>query len=123
MSPRRAYCRWSQTRLLGIAAGLSFLAALALAHADTAPPRLTSRARPAAKGEPLLEVGEEVKTEAGQKLRVALADGVLFVNERTSLKLDEARRLTLQSGEIFVETTGAAPLVVKTPQREISGRA
>ena len=53
--------------------------------------------------------------------RVALPDGsILYVNQNTRVKLDADRRVTLESGEVFVEVaprqeTGER-FIVKTPQ-------
>jgi ferric-dicitrate binding protein FerR (iron transport regulator) len=87
------------------------------------PEGLTARSRPPAPAPQPLTVGELLHTQAGQRRRVALPDGsVLYVNENSAVKLDAERRLTLSSGEVFVEVAPReqAAFVVHTPQREVS---
>jgi len=95
--------------------------------AETENERLTSRRQPSAPPEKGVEVGTEVRTAAGQRQRLVLPDGsVLYVNEKTSLKLAAKQRLTLTTGEVFIEASGkdgAEPLVVHTARRTISGRS
>jgi hypothetical protein len=84
---------------------------------------LTSRPLPAVKEGKPLAVGAEVRTGAGQRRRVLLLDGpAVCVNEKTTLKLEGPRRLTLEAGEIFVEAR-SGEVVVKTPKREVTARA
>ncbi len=71
-----------------------------------------------------LAVGDTLRTQAGERRRVALPDNsVLYVNQNTSVTLAQGRRLTLSSGEVFLEVTpadhGVDPLVVQTPQRDV----
>src|SRR5438309_9437161 len=80
------------------------LVMLGLPRLSAAPARLTSRPRPAAAPVTALAVGEELRTEAGQRRRVRLPDGsILYVNHDTTLKLNAPRRLALTAGELFVE--------------------
>jgi hypothetical protein len=92
------------------------------------PPRLyadhlTPRPRPQAPETPRLAVGESLATKAGERLRVALPDGsVLYLNEKTTAKLDADRHVTLSAGEVFVEVAprpDGARFVVKTREREV----
>ncbi|HEY7308356.1 MAG TPA: VIT domain-containing protein [Gemmataceae bacterium] len=95
--------------------------------AETEPGVLTSRPRAAGKKEQPLPIGREVRTESGQRRRVVLGSGsVLYVNEKTTVKRDDERRLTLATGEIFVDVAGGREdeaFVVKTPRRELAIRA
>lgn len=93
-------------------------------HADEfAQPKeiLTPQPRTSAKTPETLGVGRAFRTEAGQRRRVALPDGsILYINQKTEVKLDANRRLTLRSGEVFVEVaprqkTGERFLVI-TPK-------
>src|SRR5262245_26646429 len=89
-------------RLLLVAAGLL---AVALAPAPEraaadGPDRLTSRPRPPAPKATALAVGEEVRTAAGQRRRLALPGGAtLYVNAGTTARLEADRRLRLTAGE------------------------
>ncbi len=74
-----------------------------------------------------LAVGEAVQTRAGQRRRVGLPDGsVLYVNQNTTVQLEDARRLRLSAGEVFLEVAPrdpkgpAANFVVQTPQRQVT---
>jgi tetratricopeptide (TPR) repeat protein len=74
-----------------------------------------------------LAAGQTLQTGKGQRRRRTLPDGsLLYVNENTTVRVDAARRLTLQQGEVFVEVTGQSPtrhravFVVHTPQRSVS---
>src|SRR5437660_8065430 len=98
------------------------LALCAVALAGAAPPeRLTSRPRPAAAAVAALAVGDELRTEAGQRRRVRLPDGsVLYANHDTTLKLNAARRVTLTAGEAFVEVAPGEAFVMSTPKREVT---
>jgi ferric-dicitrate binding protein FerR (iron transport regulator) len=88
---------------------------------------MTPRPRPQAEAV-ALKVGESVRTEAGQRKRLTLADGsILYVNEKTTVKLTGDRRLTLDKGEVFVEvaptglTASKSPtFLVETPNRAVS---
>jgi hypothetical protein len=85
---------------------------------------LTSRPWGAAVAPKVLAVGEEVRTNAGQRRRVALADGsVLLVNEKTAVKRTAERKLEVAAGEVFVQAAPAGRLVVGTPKREVSAGA
>jgi hypothetical protein len=75
---------------LAFAVALLGLAALPRVRGE-GPAMLTSRSRQAAVAPKVLTVGEEVRTPAGQKRRVALADRfVLLVNEKTTVNVKEA---------------------------------
>jgi ferric-dicitrate binding protein FerR (iron transport regulator) len=84
---------------------------------------LTPRPRPQAPETPKLAVGESLATKAGERQRVALPDGsVLYLNEKTTAKLDADRHVTLSAGEVFVEVApkpDGARFVVKTREREV----
>ncbi len=106
----------------------------------TAPPRgegamrshlaavLTPRERPAAPAVAKLAVGESLRTAGGERKRVALPDGsVLYLNQKTEVKLDAERRVTLSSGNVFVEVAPRSPdggepanFIVRTPEREVT---
>jgi hypothetical protein len=98
--------------------------ALSLA-AETESDRLTSRRQLPPSAEKAVEVGTEIRTAAGQRQRLLLPDGsVLYVNEKTTVKLAARQRLTLTSGEVFIEAAdGAEPLVVQTTRRTVNGRS
>ncbi len=88
------------------------------------PGLLTPRPRPVAARTPEpLKVGEELKTKAGQRRRVVLPDSsVLFVNQKTSLKVDGERSVSLDAGCVYLEVapkTEKETFVVKTPSREV----
>jgi len=105
--------------------------------ADTGPrPRagidggLTPRQRPAAPTT-RAAVGETIATKAGERRRLALADGsVLYLNQKTSITIDGDRRVTVAAGELFVEVAPRQPqqgeaaagatFVVKAPGREVT---
>jgi tetratricopeptide (TPR) repeat protein len=94
------------------------LAAFAVLWPGDAP---TARAGP----DPL-PAGTEIRTGAGERRRESLSDGsVLFVNQGTVVRVESDARLSLSSGEVFVEAAadaGREPLVVRAPGREVSGR-
>ena len=80
--------------------------------------------------EPLAQ-GATLVTRSGERRRLALEDGsTLFVNENTSLTVAAERRISLTSGEVYVEvaprtarSAGSlqqATFVVATPQRQVS---
>jgi len=97
---------------------------------ETAPESLaglTPRPRPAVPPAPVLALGGSIQTKAGERRRLALPDGsVLYVNQDTTVKLDQERHLTLIAGEVFVEVRpmslveGVGPFVVQTPKRELT---
>ncbi len=99
--------------------------------ADTAaPPRadyLAPRPRPEAPAVKTLAVGQSLRTASGERRRVALPDGsVLYLNQKTEVKLEAERRLTLSAGEVFLEVAPrpaeggeACRFVIKTPRREV----
>jgi Tfp pilus assembly protein PilF len=85
---------------------------------------LKARPRPAGFPSTPIAVGTALNTGAGQQQRVTLLDGsVLYLNEHTAVKVDAERRVTLSSGEVFVEVAPAgstSPFVIQAAQREIS---
>jgi len=93
----------------------------ALAH-------LTPRERPAAPEGAKLAVGDTLRTQAGERRRVVLPDGsVVYLNQKTEVKLEAERRLTLSAGEVYVEVAprpvedgDTARFVVRTPKREVT---
>jgi ferric-dicitrate binding protein FerR (iron transport regulator) len=87
------------------------------------PALLTPRPRPEAPEVAKLAVGGALRTKAGERRRVVLPDGsVLYLNQKTEVKLDADRHVTLSAGEVFVEVAPRPNenFVVKTPQREIT---
>jgi predicted Zn-dependent protease len=95
---------------------------LSTARADQPADRLTSRPRPAIVPAKELKVGQSIETTAGQRRRLGLpGGGVLFVNENTALKLDDAGQLSLSRGVVYVESASGR-LVIQTPRRRVSGK-
>src|SRR5262245_62018122 len=85
--------------------------------------RLTPRAKGEAPKAQMLGVGENLRTELGQRKRVNLPDGsILFVNAETSLKVDGPRHVSLERGEVYVEVAPRTEerFVVKTPDRQVT---
>ncbi len=87
---------------------------------------LTPRALPAAPEPRKLEVGESVRTRAGERQRRRLPDGsVLYVDQNTAVRLDADRHATMDHGTVFLEVAPQAPeaggttFVVRTPDREV----
>jgi Tfp pilus assembly protein PilF len=98
------------------------------ARAKSVPGHLTSRPLPSRPKVKFARLGEEITTSAGQRRRLVLPGGsVLYVNQKTTVKLEGEGKVTLADGEIFVEAAAAdddaAPFVVRTPKRRVSGRA
>jgi len=86
---------------------------------------LTPRARPTPPPAQPLAVGETIRTRAGERRRAALPDGsVVYVNQGTTVTLDQERHLALSAGEVFVEVTpvrdGVGPFIVQTPKRGVT---
>jgi len=87
---------------------------------------LRPKSRPAETPAKPLAVGETLKTKAGQRRRVALADGsLLYLNQNTEVTQTAARQLNLSAGEIYLEVAPresrqGATFEVKTPQRLLS---
>ncbi len=104
--------------------GLAVVSPRQSARAEAESGFLTSRPRATYKTVQPLPVGAEVHTAFGQRRRVALAgDSLLYVNENTSVQRGGVRRLTLASGEIFVDLAadgGAEAYIIRTPQREVT---
>ncbi len=86
---------------------------------------LRARPRPPAAPASPVAVGAAIETKARRR-RIALPDGsVVYVNERTRLKVEGLRRLRLSAGEVYVEVApraGEAGFVVHTPSRQVSAR-
>jgi hypothetical protein len=115
---------------LSACAALLGLSLFSLPHAPPARAGgglLTSRPPAPAPRQKALAVGAEVHTGAGQRRRALLPDGsVLYVNEGTRVRVTAANRLTLGSGELFIEAGSPGPghpVVVETPRREVTARA
>ncbi len=91
------------------------------------PDRLTPRQRPSVAPPAAVAVGATVRTAAKERRRVTLPDGTLLsLNQGTSVTVDAERRITLTTGEVFVEVaprtaTDGTPerFVVTTPRREV----
>src|SRR5262249_39446860 len=65
--------------------------------------------------------GTELATDPGERLRVLLPDeSVLYVDQKTAVRLDADRSLSLTRGSVFVAVAHRdAPFVVKTPKRHV----
>jgi ferric-dicitrate binding protein FerR (iron transport regulator) len=92
------------------------------AHPDT----LVARPRPEAPPTAKLAVGESVETRAGERRRFSLPDGsVLYLDEKTAVRLDSDRHATVAVGRVFVEVAPRSPsadgatFVVKTQSDEV----
>ncbi len=90
------------------------------------PGRLTPRPRPTPPAPTVVAAGSTITTGAGERRRVVLPDhSVLYVNEKTTAKVDAERRVTLTSGEVFVEVAPQqkdgkkTSFAVQTPRREV----
>src|SRR5260370_12989012 len=63
----------------------------------------------AARVQPLA-VGAVMHTAAGERRRSTLPDGsVLYVNQNTTLRLDDERKVKLDAGEVFIEVAPRSP--------------
>jgi hypothetical protein len=91
--------------------------------------RLTARERSPAPPTERISVGSTLATAARERRRVMLPDGsVLFVNERSRVVVESARRLRLLAGEVFVEVVPTElltantrePFTVTTPDRRVT---
>jgi tetratricopeptide (TPR) repeat protein len=109
-------CRVIRTAcLLGLAGLLA--GSWQIAHADGPGERLTSK--PSVKSAPLptVAIGEEIRTEAGQRRRVSLGANItLFANQNTVAKHTAALEISLSAGEVYVE---AQNFTIKTGQRQV----
>src|SRR5436309_312464 len=97
---------WSRPVVRGAIVALAllgvFLCQDVLPAQASTPEKLTSRPRLPAPAVKPLAVGTAVTTGPGERRRLQLPDGsFLYVNERSALKLDAARRVTLSTGEVF----------------------
>jgi ferric-dicitrate binding protein FerR (iron transport regulator)/tetratricopeptide (TPR) repeat protein len=82
---------------------------------------------PIARTSALLGIGESIQTQARERRRYLLpGDSVLYVNQNSAVLQSSSQKLTLSSGEVFVEVTtraaesGGRPLVVQTAGRVIA---
>ena len=87
---------------------------------------LTPRRRPAETPSEIVSIGDSIITRRGERRRVELPDkSILYVNESASLRIDAARRITVETGEVFVEVSpaeanGGNKFVVQTPARDVT---
>jgi ferric-dicitrate binding protein FerR (iron transport regulator) len=82
---------------------------------------LTSRPRPTVAPATALTAGTEIRTGAGERRRLALADGAtIYVNERSVARLENDKLLSLTAGEVYVEA--ANRLAVRTGKGVITGK-
>jgi hypothetical protein len=90
--------------------------------APSRPDRLTPRRRPAAPAAEALAVGQTIETGPKERRRVTLPDGsALYLNSKTTVKLEDERLVSLAAGEVFVEVAPREErFVVKTPKREVT---
>lgn len=90
-----------------------------------APDWLVPRPRSTAPDAQPLQVGAEVKTRAGERKRVTLPDrSVLFVNQETTVRVENERSVSLSAGNVYLEVAPRSgwlgPMFhVKTPTREV----
>ena len=57
---------------------------------------------------------QTIRTQAGQRRRVALADGsILYVNQNTAVSIDGLRRVSLATGEVYLEVSPRQPGAVQ----------
>jgi predicted Zn-dependent protease len=98
------------------------------AWAEGSPEYLTSRSRQPMPAVVSMRVGEEISTKTTERRALRLPDGSsLYVNGNTQVKLDAPRRLSLSSGEIYVDVVpdrsgSAGQFQVKAPKRELATR-
>src|SRR5262245_54236951 len=72
--------------------------------AEDLPRGLIAQPRSNAAPADTLAIGSSATTQAGERRRFALPDGsVVFLNENTSVQIGADRRLTLETGEVYVE--------------------
>ncbi len=89
---------------------------------------LSPRQRPVGTPAEMTAVGERLETARGQRRRVQLPDqSVLYLNENTSVTIDNDRQVRVEAGEVFVEVAppasdGRDPFVVLTPQRSVTAQ-
>lgn len=71
----------------------------------------------------------EIKTAAAERRRITLDDGsVLYLNQNTTISVEGNRKVSVKSGEVYVEVSprepghriGNATFVVETPGRKVS---
>ncbi len=88
---------------------------------------LTPAAAPEATPPVPVEIGQPVRTEAGQRRRIALADGsVIYMKEGTALTPLSRRHVKLDRGSVFVEVApmasadgGRVTFTLETPGRTV----
>jgi hypothetical protein len=83
---------------------------------------MTPRKVDAAPQPKLLAIGKTIRTDSRERRRVALADGsALFLNQNTSAKLLEDRRLRVDSGQVYLEVApDDSTFLVETPNRKVT---
>lgn len=87
---------------------------------------LTPRKRLAGSRPEQVVIGDSITTTRGERRRVELPDkSVLYLNEKTSVKVDADRRILVETGEVFIEVSPAVAhhgnsFVVATPGREVT---
>ena len=87
---------------------------------------LTPRKRLAGSRPEQVAIGDSIATTSGERRSVELPDkSVLYLNEKASVKVDEERRITVETGEVFVEVSpaeahGGTEFVVATPERDVT---
>ena len=91
--------------------------------------RLTARERSPSPPTVRIAAGSTIITAARERRRVTLPDGsVLYVNERSQVRIESPRRVRLLSGEVFVEVVPQElldrsvrePFTVETPDRRVT---
>ena len=95
-------------------------------EAVTLPEKLAAKPRKEAPNAKPLAVGETLTTKAGERRRIALADGsIVFVNQNSEITQTASRQIAMKRGEIYLEVaprenpTGPS-FVVKTPKEQVS---
>jgi ferric-dicitrate binding protein FerR (iron transport regulator)/tetratricopeptide (TPR) repeat protein len=72
---------------------------------------------------PALAPNDSIRTGAGERKRYELPDGsIVFINHDSSIRVESARRLVLERGEIFVKVApkDGERFVVQTPDKEVT---
>ncbi len=87
---------------------------------------LTPRLRLEGTPPEMASVGDSLTTKRGERRRVELPDeSILYLNENATVSVNEDRRITVETGEIFVEVSsaeanGGTRFVVATPDRDVT---
>ena len=90
---------------------------------DKSPNYLTPLPEAPTSNSAVLEIGANLRTEKGQRRRVELPDhSIVFVNQDSAIRLEAARRLVLERGEIFIEVAPRTDdrFVVQTPDKQVT---